>query len=210
MKNLDKTYKKLKNQLDKKDELRQAAITRSRSIVRKSGEIVRKLHKSENIENLFKDLQAIEKEVDKLRADLKNHPSLYHSNTVEIAEQEFCEAYILFSILKDRSIPDPDKLKVTYNAYILGLADTIGELRRSCLNSLKSGNINQAHEYLEIMEDLFDVLIKLDYPSGLIATRRKQDIARGVIEKTRSEIAVIASNEELKNTIKVYQKTLKK
>ncbi len=209
MKNLQKTYKKLKNKLDKKEKLRQATITRSRVIVRRSGELIRKLHKSENIDNLFKDLQAIEKEVDKLRSDLKEQPAIYHSNTVEIAEQEFCEAYILLSILKNRSIPDPDKLKITYNAYILGLADVIGELRRSALNSLKTSNIDRAHECLEIMEDLYGILIKLDYPSGLIATRRKQDIARGVIEKTRSEIAVIASNEDLKNTIKTYQKTLK-
>jgi translin len=210
MKNIQKIYTKLRVQLDKKEKLRQTAITRSRNIVAKSGEIIRKAHKNQNIETLFKDLEKIEKEVDKLRYDLKDYPALYHSNIVEIAEQEFCEAYIFLSILKDRNLPDPDNLKITYNAYILGLADSIGEFRRSALNSLKTHNIDQAHEYLDFMEELFDVLIKLDYPSGLIAVRRKQDVARGVIEKTRSEIAVIASNEELKNTINTYKKSIKK
>jgi translin len=210
MKNLQKISKKLKNQLDKKEKLRQKAITCSRNIVSKSGELIRKTHKTQNLDKLFQRLYSIEKDVEKLRADLSNYPSIYYSSTVEIAEQEFCEAYILLSILKDRSLPDPDKLKITYNAYILGLADAIGEFRRSALNSLKNNNIDNAHEYLEIMEDLFDVLIKMDYPSGLISVRRKQDIARGVIEKTRSEIAVIASNEDLKNTIKSFQDNLKK
>ena len=186
------------------------AITRSRSIITRSGELIRKVHKTQTLDPLFKTLQTIEKDVDKLRHDLKDQPALYHSSTVEVAEQELCEAYILLSILKDRSLPDPDKLKVTYNAYILGLADVIGEFRRSALNSLRTHNVDKAHEYLEIMEDLFDVLITMDYPSGLIAVRRKQDIARGVIEKTRSEIAVISSNEDLKNTIRSFHEKTKK
>ncbi|MCK5560815.1 MAG: hypothetical protein KAJ51_09495 [Thermoplasmata archaeon] len=201
MKNRQNIYKTLKSQLDRKEKLRQQTFTRSRALVSRAGELIRKVHKGEDLDQIQKGVNALKQDVDKLRSSLKKHPDLYYSNTVEIAEQEFCEAYIVLSILNSKTLPEPSKLKTTYNAYVLGLADAIGEFRRCALNSLRTGNIDKAHEFLEIMEDLNDILIKLDYPSGLIAVRRKQDIARGVIEKTRSEIAVIGSNTELMKVI---------
>ncbi len=201
MKNQHKIYNTLKTQFDRKEKLRQQTFQQSRSIVNRAGGLIRRVHRDKDLAKLQKGVDLLKKDVDKLRTSLKNHPDLYYSNTVEIAEQEFCEAYIFLSILKSGSLPEPTELKTTYNAYVLGLSDAIGEFRRSALNSLKAGNFDKAHEFLEIMEDLYDILIKFDYPSGLIAVRRKQDIARGVIEKTRSEIAVIGSNKELMKVI---------
>ncbi|MBA7656109.1 hypothetical protein ES703_64022 [subsurface metagenome] len=205
MKNITKIYRKIKAQLDHKEKHRQKALSMSRSIIRHSGGLISAVHRSEDPEELLKGVKALQRDVDRLKTMLKKHPDLYYSNIVESAEQEFCEAYIVLSILTTGSLPEPDELKTTYTAYIMGLSDAIGEFRRCALDTLKTRNITKANDFLKVMEDLYNILIGLDYPAGLIAIRRKQDIARGVIEKTRSEIAIIGSNEELRNTIKEFQ-----
>jgi translin len=72
----------------------------------------------------------------------------------------------------------------------MGLCDLVGELRRTALDSIRNGKSKTADECLNIMEDIYDVIIRFDYPSGLIPIKKKQDMVRGLIERTRGELAV--------------------
>jgi translin len=83
----------------------------------------------------------------------------------------------------------------------MGFADSIGELRRFSLEALRAGNVESANKYLEMMEDMFIVLMRFDYPDALVAIRRKQDIARSVLEKTRGEVAVAINSMRLQDRI---------
>jgi translin len=73
---------------------------------------------------------------------------------------------------------------------LLGLCDLVGELRRTALDSIRTGKAKKADNYLNMMENIYDVIIRFDYPSGLIPIKKKQDMVRGMIEKTRGELAV--------------------
>jgi translin len=120
----------------------------------------------------------------------KSHPELYHAGFVENAAQELVEAHCLYNIMKGKDLPDPDKLQTTYSSYLLGLCDLVGELRRTALDSIRSGNAKEADKCLNMMEEIYDVIIRFDYPSGLIPIKKKQDMVRGLIERTRGELAV--------------------
>jgi len=100
-------------------------------------------------------------------------------------------------MLEHESLPGPKELGLTDTAYLLGLGDVVGELRRFALEHLRRGNVTLASAFLEKMERILDALMRFDYPTALVALKRKQDVARSLIEKTRGEVAVAARSQEL-------------
>jgi translin len=122
-------------------------------------------------------------EAHKLKSVLAEHVEIWHSGIVQDALVEVAEAAILNALVKGQELPDPEHLGMPGTAYLLGIADTIGELRRFSLESLRRGQISEAERYLDLMEELFLVIMRFDYPDAIISIRRKQDIARSVLEK---------------------------
>jgi len=98
------------------------------------------------------------------------------------------------TFVNGRRVSGPASLSI---GDMVGLGDTVGELRRFALENLRRGDTRVAWSYLEKMERILDALMRFDYPTSLVALKRKQDIARGLIEKTRGEVAVAARSQEL-------------
>jgi translin len=194
MKNLDRVVSKIEVELDEKDQIREVALKSSRVVVRLSGNIVRGLHKK--IERAA-ELDALKDEVSNLSSILREHPELEHAGYVENAFQEYAEVNIIMSLLEKSDVPSPDDMNIGSVPYLLALGDSIGELRRFCLDELKNGKVTKANKYLEMMEDLFTALIRFDYPEAIVPLRHKQDVARSLLEKTRGEVAVAASTRNL-------------
>ena len=194
VKNLDDVIEEIESRLDEKDEVRELTIKSSRTIARLSGSAIQGMHRGQNVGGA---LQETREEILKLRSLLKDHPDLYHTGIVENAMQEACEAFLVHSILEGEQLPGPRDIGVTDTAYLLGLGDVVGELRRFSLEHLRRGDIKLASAFLEKMERILDALMRFDYPTALVALKRKQDIARSLIEKTRGEVAVAARSQEL-------------
>ena len=135
-------------------------------------------------------IQKASKELSDLYNFTKNYSDLSHAGFVENAAQEYVEAICLFNIMQKKDLPDPDEIGVTYSAYLQGLCDVVGELRRKSLDSILNGKPEKSNNYLKLMEEIYDAIIRFDYPSALIPIKRKQDMVRGIIEKTRGELAV--------------------
>jgi len=189
MKNLDNIVDKIEKSIDDKDKIREKALRSSRDIIIGCRKAIQQIH-----QGLMKEANNnIKKSSGKLSNlyDLtKGHPDLYHAGFVENAAQELVEAHCLYNIMRGKDLPDPDKIQTTYSAYLLGLCDVIGELRRSALNYIREGNDPKANECLDMMEKIYDAIIRFDYPSALVPIRRKQDIARGLVERTRGDLAI--------------------
>ena len=136
---------------------------------------------------------------------MSKYPEILHSTMVENYIQEYAEAIIMISMIQNNlnttKLPDPDKLGIPYTTYLLGLSDVIGELRRSTLDALRQKELDNAIQYLEAMEKLYDFIIDLNYPDRVLPLRRKQDVARALIEKTRSELAFAVSEYSLVENI---------
>lgn len=198
MKNLPDIIGEIESRLDEKDEVRELALKSSRAIARLSSQAIHGLHKGEDSGGPLREAR---EEAMKLKSVLEDHPDLYHAGFVENALQELAEASIVHAIAKGGPLPTPREAGATDAAYLLGLGDVVGELRRFALEALRRGDVAGAADHLKTMEDIFDALVRFDYPSALVALKRKQDVARSLIEKTRGEIAVATRGKALEDKI---------
>ena len=189
MKNLDKIVDKIEKNIDDKDKVREKALKSSREIIIGCRKSIQKIHQKK-MKEAKTGIAKASKKLQELYSLTKNYPELYHAGFVENAAQELVEASCLYNVMKGADLPDPDEIQTTYSSYLMGLCDLVGELRRKSLDSIREGKPKKADDYLDMMENIYDVIIRFDYPSGLIPIKKKQDMVRGMIEKTRGELAV--------------------
>src|SRR6266581_1993351 len=199
MKDLDPIIARIEAELDEKDEVREVALKSSRAIVRLAGAAIRGMHRNEDVAARLTEARD---EIRKLRGLLAEHPELWFGGAVEGALQEVSEAAVVHALIAGQALPSPEELGVTSAAYLLGLADAIGELRRFALDQLREGHVEQAARYLEIMQDIYDALLRFDHPNALVPLRHKQDVARGLLERTRGELAVAAHGTALERRLR--------
>ena len=121
--------------------------------------------------------------------ELGDEPSVFYSSVLQDALGEYAEAFIFASMVEGDAIPSYQSLRITPQAWVLGLADSIGEVRRMILAYLMDGRLEDARNLFERMEELVDEILGIDVPDAIVPVRRKQDVARSIIEKTRSDIA---------------------
>jgi len=205
MDNLDKIVDRIEQNLDDKDAIREVALKSCRAVTRLSTAMIQAVHRRDDVDVLFNDARD---EDSRIRSLLVEHPDLLHAGFVESAFQELCEAAILLAVIHDQELPTPKEMGATDTAYLLGMADCIGELRRFALDFLRAGDVEGASAYLGKMERFYAVLIRFNYPNALISIKRKQDIARSLIEKTRGELAVAVRGRELEKKIEEIDKKL--
>ena len=196
MKNLDKIVNKIEKSIDDKDKVREKALRISREIIIGCRKAIQLIHQ-ELMRDAKTNISRSSKKLEELYNLTQGHPELYHAGFVENAAQELVEASCLYNIMRGVDLPDPDKIKTTYSSYLLGLCDLVGELRRSALDKIREGASKDADEYLKMMENIYDVIIRFDYPSGLIPIKKKQDMVRNLIERTRGELAVASCEKRI-------------
>ena len=199
MMNLEEIAERIESEMDEKDEVREVALKSSRSVIKLCSSAIRSIHKGKADSEML--AQKAGEELEQLTSITRDFPDLFHSGFVESAMQEYAETRILEAIYEGNELPEPDGLGVTNEAYLLGIGDVIGEVRRMCVDSLRHGEMEKASKDLTTIEELYEFLMRFHYPSGMVAIKRKQDVARGVLEKTRGEIAVASRAHALEQTI---------
>ncbi|MGD2201736.1 MAG: haloacid dehalogenase [Candidatus Bathyarchaeota archaeon] len=161
-----------------------------------SKQAILRLH-NDDIEGARERLEKAQGLLDELEITVEKHPELGCFNQVSAAKEEFSEAYILLEIQTGSNLPEPKDLGVPITSYLLGLGDVPGELRRQALDALRRGDLETAVGRLGIMEEIYLGLVMMEEAPLLKGLRRKMDIARGVIERTRSEITAEAGRRRL-------------
>lgn len=200
MKNLNEIADMIELELNEKDELREKTLKQCRDILRESRRSIKAAHAQET-ERARKGIEKARELLLEIQDDAKGHPDILTAGYMENAMQELAEAAIFLSLIEDENMPAPDEIGVSSTAYLMGLADVVGELRRRGVYLLKDGNLDEVEEVLATMEDICDRLIEFDYPSGLLPIKRKQDVIRKVLEKMRGEIAFFKKSKEIENKI---------
>jgi translin len=107
---------------------------------------------------------------------------------IEAAMQEWTEACMLLSIVRDEPLPSPKDLAVTAEAYIMGLGDVVGEVRRLAVSALGHGSVEEAEAHLQTMDLLTHALMRFEFPRSVLPMKPKQDMARSLLERTRGEV----------------------
>lgn len=192
MENLDDIAADLEAYLDEKDRVREDMLRRSREVLKLSARTIAAMHRGAFVDG---DVLRITDMTKALREDLTDHKDIWHSGALENALQEAAEAAIVHSMLKGVRLPHPDDLSVTVPAYLLGLCDSVGELRRFTLTALKEGRNEDAEGHLESMDRIYEVVSQYHYPKAIVPVKVKQDQIRSIIERTRGDVAMAVAGQ---------------
>jgi len=197
----EEIFEKIRQKLDADDEVRENSLKASRKSIRLSQEAVSAIQRGD-FESARASLDECTQLIQELDANLKNNsPEIYYKGNVMTMHQEYVEAALLFALIEGTTeIQGPEMLNVSSYAYIGGLGDLIGELRRYSLNAIKEEKFQESERSLRIMEEIYQLLRTLDYPEGMLpGVRRKVDIARNLIERTRSDLTYFKHGNELRD-----------
>ena len=103
--------------------------------------------------------------------------------------QEYAEARIFYGIVDKGVVPSQRETDVNQEAYLLGLMDVMGELKREILEELRKGGEDRAEAYFENMKQIYDTTRSVRFAEAVLSGfRRKQDTARIQLESAGSEI----------------------
>jgi len=208
--NLDDIAEKIRQKLADKDSARESCLKDCREIIRLSSTAIRAIHRHEKVpaRETIKGAASLVSRIKK--QFIKGNPDLLNANYVHDAFKEYAEASITFGIIFEGKILDPDGLGVAYPAYLNGLAESVGELRRYILDGLRTGNYASAENLLGAMDQIYSVLVTMDFPDAITyGLRRNTDNARGIIEKTRGDLTMVIHNNLLQQKIGVLTKRLR-
>jgi translin len=195
-----------RERLDAKSSGREAALSGSRTTIRHCANAIRALHREEwdEAERLMSEAEHT------LRAAegaLEPFPEIFYAGFLMDAQKEYVEARSTYAIVRSRPVPTPQELSVGEAPYLNGLGETVGELRRFILDKLRHGALERCEELLDAMDDIYYVLISMDYPDAITGgLRRTTDVARGLIERTRGEFSIALVQENLEAALKEHTK----
>ena len=199
---LDLICEQVRREFDQKTALRDEALKQARELTRHASLAIRAIHREEPDEAQSEIDQAREL-AHALTNTLKtNHPDLFFAGYTQDAIKEYCEACLTVAMIKGEALPTPQELGAEPPAYLNGLTETLGELRRRCLDLLRPGYSAEVERLLALMDDVFTQLVTMDYPDAITdGLRRRTDLARGIIERTRADITVSFRQNELENKL---------
>jgi len=183
------------------DEAREKALRSCRQVIRHSADAIRAVHRQEQdkAKGLLDSAHELLRE---LNHDLAKHGRLLHSGFVHDAQKEFAEGYITLALIAGEGLPKPEALSISNAAYLDGLGESVGELRRYILDSLRRGDFSRCEELLTIMDEIYGILITMDFPALLAhGLRRTTDAIRGITERTRGDLTVALRQKKLETKL---------
>lgn len=205
MQGLDAIEEKIRSKFVAKNAARDAALAKSREVIRHCSLSIRASHRGEYIE-AENTLATASSVVDAMKADVAAYPDLYFTGYVQDALKEFAEANIVYALLTDKQLPDPDTIGVDYAPYLNGLGEGATELRRYVLDIIRHDRLERSEAMLQAMEDIYSMLVTMDFPDALTGgLRRETDIVRGVLEKTRGDLTVAWRQQKLEARLKEFE-----
>ncbi len=187
---------------------RDRALAQARTLTRHCANAIRAVHRDEN-DLARQHLDEARQLVQSLRANLANLPDLFYAGYTQDALKEYAEAALVYALINDNGFPDPQDLLLEPATYLQGLAEAVGELRRRVLDMLLKENAPEAERLLGEMDDIYAVLVTMDYPDAITGgLRRLTDVARGIIERTRGDFTLSLRQERLENSIREFETRL--
>ena len=180
---------------------REQGLRLSREIVRNSANSIRATHRGEydQARKLLDDVTALADEAIVLR---DRQPRVYYGGYIEDALKEYTEAAVTLALIAGRPMPTADELGIGAAPYLGGLADTVGELRRFILDALRTDDFSRCEELLDVMDEIYTVLVTMDYPDAVTrGLRRSTDMVRGILERTRGDLTVALRQRRLEQRL---------
>ncbi len=205
---LDPIMERVRAVFADKNAARERALPLCRDAIRHSANAIRAVHREE-----FEQAEQLAAEAGRQLAEakvaLRSHQETYFAGFVHDAQKEYAEASITLAVIAGRPLPLPDGLDVELPAYLNGLGEAVGELRRHLLDKLRSGDVEHCEGILAAMDDMYSVLVTMDYPDAMTGgLRRTTDSVRGILERTRGDLTVSVRQRELERRLASFEERL--
>lgn len=204
MSNFQDIASEIEKKLIESDKAREDLMSLSRTILKCSGQSIENFHRKqfEKAKSKIKEAEEALKIVNELQ---NNQQGDHRLGIISAAMQEYTEAKLLNELFTVGKIPNYEKINVTEAAYLLGVADLIGELRRYILEKLVEGEIEEARIYYETMKELYATFMQVECGKNLVSDfRRKKDVARMLVERTLSDLFVAVQGKKLEERLDKY------
>jgi len=208
MDNLHQTIAAILDELETKNAVRDATLARSRTLIRHCANSIRAVHRGEftDAEDL---LQAARDVAAEMVRDLAAYPDIYFAGYTQDALKELAEAHITYAIIANKPVPTPRELAVEPAAYLNGIGEAAGELRRFVLDCIRRGQVAEGERALEAMDVIYSHLATVDYPDAITGgLRRTTDMVRGVLERTRGDFTTAVRQDQLQEALRDLERKL--
>jgi translin len=188
-----------------KNAARERALPLCREAIRHSANAIRAVHRqdfatAEELIGRARDL------VGEAKQALREHQDTYHAGFVHDAQKEYAEACATLAVIAGRPLPTPESLGIELPAYLNGLGEAVGELRRHLLDRLRAGEVDHCEAILQAMDDTYSVLVTVDYPDAMTGgLRRTTDAVRGILERTRGDLTLSVRQRELERKLAEFE-----
>jgi len=208
--NLTELSPEFQRRFDAKMAGREQALTASRRSIRSSANAIRAIHRG--------DLDTAHALMEASRAALQSgreavreaHPDVYFAGFLQDAQKEYAEARVTEAIVVGSPVPSPDDTEVELAPYLNGLAESIGEGRRAILDLLRAGDVGRSERILAAMDEIYSVLVSMDYPDAITGNlRRSTDMARGIMERTRGDLSIALVQRQLQDALERHASAMR-
>lgn len=198
---LEKIAEQVRRDFTELDAAREKALPCCREVIRNCSQAIRAVHRQEfeQAMGLLKTARSLLNEAEQTVAD---YDELNYTGFFRDAQKEYAEGSVLLSVVNGKPVPSPEELGINDAAYLNGLGEAVGELRRYLLDSMRQGDVSRGEELLRVMDDVYSVLVTIDFPDAITGgLRRTTDMVRGVLERTRSDLTILVRQKDLENRL---------
>ena len=198
----------IRSELTTLNDLRDATLARSRTLTRSCAHSIRAIHRHEwaEADTLLAQARSEAKAmVDAIAAQ----PTLYHAGYTQDALKELVEAHLVNAVSRDLPLPTPAELYVTGPTYLRGMSEAATEMRRFVLDLMRRGQVLEAEQYLEFMDEVYSHLVTVDFPDAVTdGLRRHTDVLRGVLERTRGDLTLAIRQDQMRDALLGFERNL--
>jgi translin len=207
---LDDVSEAIRARFDARMQARERALPASRHAIRCCANAIRAIHRDE-FDLAHRLMDEARAAIDEGLNAVADHPDIRYAGYLQDAQKEYAEARLTEVVVNGgKDVPTPEELGVEDAPYLNGMAEAIGEARRHVLDLLREGRVDEGDAMLVSMEDLYAVLVTIDYPDAITGNlRRSTDVSRSLLEKTRGDLAVARVSQDLHDALERHAREVR-
>ncbi len=206
--NLDSIADQIRLSFSAKDTAREKALPLCREVIRYCSNAILTMHRQE-FDQAKGLLQSARNLLNQAEQAIADYSELSSTGFIRDAQKEFAEGSITLALVTGNQPPTPDELGIDFTAYLNGLGEAVGELRRYLLDSMRKGDLSRGDELLSAMDDIYNILVTMNFPDAITGgLRHTTDRVRGILEKTRSDLTLVIRQKALEERLGEFEDNL--
>lgn len=207
---LSEHVESIRSNFEELNALRDQTLQKSRLLIRTCAHSIRAIHRHDwdEAETLLNQAQ---NEAAAMVDPLDGFPMLFYTGYTQDALKELVEARVVHAVATNKAVPSATDVGVPGSTYLKGLTEAATEMRRFILDLMRRGQVPEAEQYLTFMDEVYSLLVTVDYPDAVTnGLRRQTDVLRTVLERTRGDLTMGIRQEEMKSALQAFEAGISK